>query len=466
MKLGEFLSQLTADDRNVREASEARDRALETFADACRRLDEDPRERQRINDSADLIDAEDALYQEALAALDRGDHARALPLLQRTAEAGIGESTWLLAGLLERLGQTAEAITWYQQAAADGDLRADAKFAELSSPRTLISWLLRSENSEAHPGVQPRASDYTQLEAASVIQVASAHNLNRAFPWLATRHLDISWATRTLEIESAAADSLRLLAVPHHGRCDSWPPRLLLLVEGRTEECMVRRLLSAYRAAGPIATSWIPSPAGGGLDFICSADRQLLNQVKTVKYLHRQLRNYHRAYGSAIATPLTSWQIETEPTASDIMTPLTSLTTLAPGTTVHHAIGQMLQSGADALLVCDEGHQVQGMVTLPDLARCIHDSRGALTIERIETVMQSPVAVELTASLSEVRCLIVHSGPTLIAVNSPTGTTVGGITFQEVLAHEQSSRDTYRTERTQNSRHALLLPPTEVCAPV
>jgi CBS domain-containing protein len=237
-------------------------------------------------------------------------------------------------------------------------------------------------------------------------------------------------------------------------------------VEGRTEECTVRRLLGEYGAAGPIATSWLSSPAGGGLDFICSADRQLLNQVKAVKYLHRQLRNYHRAYGSAIATPLTSWQIETEPTAGEIMTPLMSLTTLAPGTTVHHAIGQMLQSGADALLVCDEGHQVQGVVTLTDLARCIHDSRGVLTIARIETVMQSPVAVELTASFSEVRSLIADSGPTLIAVTSPTGATVGGITFQEVLAHEQSGRNTYRPERTQNSRYVLLQRPTGVCVPV
>jgi hypothetical protein len=109
---------------------------------------------------------------------------------------------------------------------------------------------------------------------------------------------------------------------------------------------------------------------------------------------------------------------------------------------------------------------VQGVVTLTDLARCIHDSRGAPTIERIETVMQAPVAVELTASFSKVRSLIAHWGPTLIAVTSPTGATVGDITFQEILAHEQSGRNTYRTVRTQNSRYALLQPPTGVCVPV
>jgi len=110
-------------------AAERREQILDEYAAACRRVDECARERQRIHDIVDLIEAEDALYDQAIAALDRGDHDQALPLLRRTAQAGIGEAAWLLAGLLEERGDRAEAITWYQQAADDGDPRADDKLA-------------------------------------------------------------------------------------------------------------------------------------------------------------------------------------------------------------------------------------------------------------------------------------------------------------------------------------------------
>jgi hypothetical protein len=101
-----------------------REQAHEEFAAACRRVDKDPRERQRIADIANLIDTEDAIYAQALSALGRGEHATALPLLQQAAEAGIGEAAWLLAGRLEEQGQTQESLTWYRRAAADGDPRA------------------------------------------------------------------------------------------------------------------------------------------------------------------------------------------------------------------------------------------------------------------------------------------------------------------------------------------------------
>ena len=102
----------------------SRDQASEEFAAACRRVDKDPRERQRIADIANLIDTEDAIYTQALSALGRGEQDTALPLLQQAAEAGIGEAAWLLAGWLEEQGRTQESLTWYRRAAADGDPRA------------------------------------------------------------------------------------------------------------------------------------------------------------------------------------------------------------------------------------------------------------------------------------------------------------------------------------------------------
>ena len=116
----------------------SRDQASEEFTAACRRVDQDPRERQRIADIANLIDTEDAIYTQALSALSRGEQDTALPLLQQAAEAGIGEAAWLLAGQLEEQGQAQESLTWYRRAAADGDPRAARRLAHPLARRAHI----------------------------------------------------------------------------------------------------------------------------------------------------------------------------------------------------------------------------------------------------------------------------------------------------------------------------------------
>jgi tetratricopeptide (TPR) repeat protein len=107
-------------------------RALEAFADTCRRFDLDRGERQRIRGLADLIDAEDARYEQALIALEEGDTADAEGLLRRAANAGIGEADYLLAQLLERRGKLREALEYYQRAHMEGDTRATVMLAYLA----------------------------------------------------------------------------------------------------------------------------------------------------------------------------------------------------------------------------------------------------------------------------------------------------------------------------------------------
>jgi hypothetical protein len=102
----------------------------EDFTLMCRRIDESPAEQQRIDDIADVLGAEEYLYDQALAAVGRGDRDTAAALLHRCAETGAGESAWLLAQLLEDAGSTREAMTWYRRARDEGDPRADEKLAE------------------------------------------------------------------------------------------------------------------------------------------------------------------------------------------------------------------------------------------------------------------------------------------------------------------------------------------------
>jgi hypothetical protein len=136
-----------------------RDQAREEFAAACRRIDKDPRERQRIADIANLIDTEDAIYTQALSAIGRGEQNTALPLLQQAAEAGIGEAAWLLAGRLEEQGRTQESLTWYRRAAADGDPHAARRILHPLAGRAHIDGY---QDASAVPGdaerpVRPRA---------------------------------------------------------------------------------------------------------------------------------------------------------------------------------------------------------------------------------------------------------------------------------------------------------------------
>ena len=122
----------------------------ETFLQACAELDASPAEKQRISDIADLLDAEEDLYQQALAAVDRGERDTAIPLLRRCAEAGTGESAWLLAQLLEDAGDTQEVMTWYQRARDEGDPRASGEPADcpilpvLLGPQDLVRALRRA----------------------------------------------------------------------------------------------------------------------------------------------------------------------------------------------------------------------------------------------------------------------------------------------------------------------------------
>jgi tetratricopeptide (TPR) repeat protein len=128
---------------------------VQDFAEACRRVDTDPREKQRIREITDLVDAEVALYGQAVAALGRSDHDTAVTLLRRAAEKSIGDSAWLLAVALDERGETAEAITWYRRAAQDGDSRAEAALAEAATPPDRVDRQLPRAVSESGGSTEP-----------------------------------------------------------------------------------------------------------------------------------------------------------------------------------------------------------------------------------------------------------------------------------------------------------------------
>lgn len=273
MSMYEMLHGLA---RSIKDEVPGTGQAARSFAEACEQADDDSFEQQRINDIADLLDAEEAIYDDALAALSRGDQDAALPLLRQCAEAGTGEAPWLLAQVLADLGYPGEAIIWYERAADDGDGRATSKLAEMRAPqnpgagaaddrpqpqpaiftshapapgKTLSGTPVRGDARTRPRAKAPEASDATDI--ALMVQRAAEGDV-RAWERLVDQYAGLIWGiTRQFRLaEGDAADVaqttwLRLLEhierIARPERVASW------LAATARNECL--RILAARRWA-------------------------------------------------------------------------------------------------------------------------------------------------------------------------------------------------------------------------
>jgi CBS domain-containing protein len=148
-----------------------------------------------------------------------------------------------------------------------------------------------------------------------------------------------------------------------------------------------------------------------------------------------------------------------ERTAADVMVPLGLAVKLTPATTVSEALEQVLQSSGPALPVF-EGTRAIGVATLADLARRIHDRHGLPMIEHVETLMRPPVMLETDTPLSVVRARIADEGAGLLLVIASSGETVGYITAESLLTVKPAGHQV-----TDQPRAPLLLPSTNVLVP-
>lgn len=426
--------------RNLTESDAAtpacRTQAAEEFAAACRRVDEDPREQQRISDIADLIDAEDALYAQALAALDRGDQDAALPLLERAAEVGTGEAAWLLAGLLEERGQVADALTWYQRAADDGDSRADDKLAELYPARQaqhpawglartmrLLGDLAETTSAEYDPH---RVAIAWRQRLASAVDAGWATNVVRAqVPperiWEITPAITMLNAWADLDISALQVAAYRRR---YQARAD-----LLLSCD-----CAGRDQLAEHNLARDLIRLWryVTEPVGD-----LHPDNVIL-----VEPLAARIIDYGAVDAGWLPRPEIPWwpapRLQREQAARNVMIPVESAAALTPASTVWEALERILQSGTQALPVQDGSGQV-GMVTLADLARRLQVAGGMRSIEWIETLIRPAIVVAMDAPVAAVRNAMVHSGTGLVVVTGPDGEVAGYVTAQALLTGEPAA---------------------------
>jgi CBS domain-containing protein len=441
------IEELIRDLASAGVAPAADDRqAAEAFAEACRQADEDLRERQRIRDINDLVDAEDTVYAQALAAVGRGDLESAEPLLRSSAEAGIGDAAWLLATVLERHGRAQDALSWYRRAAIDGDPRADDKIAGLHA---------RPEPAPAsEPDSGPRECFRVTADSiirATVIKTAPDHDHLDILPCLALP------ATLGVLADSALMpDALRMLcrlSVPaawqwhsdlavHYARMIPELPRMsdwILPLRPAWHPAHIDALLSAGMTAAAI-----PAVATSHWSDVARLMAALAEPGSGKPVL-----------AGVVAQACRPGTGTRELAAADMMLPLASVPAAAPGATLHEAMEQVLESGVRTLPVTEDA-DVVGVVTLADLAQAMHQARGLPSIQRVETLMQPPVTVPVDMPASAVMATAARSQAGLLVVTGPDGTPAGYLTPESLLTgmpgtvHDRESRPQSRS---------LLLPP-------
>jgi CBS domain-containing protein/TPR repeat protein len=437
--------------------------AREAYLRACRRLDENPAEQQRIDDIADLLEAEETLYAQARAAADRGDTATAIPLLRKCAEAGTGEAAWLLAQLLEETGDTAEAVIWYQHASDDGDDRADAKLAAL---RLLRSGPLagRAGSPQEH---LPAAPDQTALPLYLSRTSEMRTWAGRALLPAAAGHADQAQAVGVPGSDRGLLDWV-VLKAPHHGTAHGeglLDTGVVPVVFSCPDPDGLASIEDVYRAVSQArnglahGTSWVSARsvvklikmlrAGGpALAVECALPSLLVlwddpggpGRTRAVK--EWALRWLSEDYSRPCPANLARLRLYTEgrtearwaarePVVASVMLPPSEVPACSPGTTVAQALELLVQSGTQALPVC-EMTRVTGIVTLADLARHISGHQGVPSAtETIRALMRPAAIVPPSTPLSAIARAIADDG--IIVISGSGDQPDGYLTAESLL---------------------------------
>ena len=424
----------------------------EEFIRACRRVDEDPREQQRIDDIADLLDAEQALYAQAVAAASRGDTDTAVPLLRQCAETGTGEAAWLLAQLLEDAGETAEAMIWYQHARDDGDIRADEKLAALTARPCPYATLADSPQ-EHHAAATDQVAPVLLVSHNSELRTWTDRVLLSAAGH-ADQAADVSGSYRGL------LDWL-VLKAPHHGGApgERLNPSVVPVVFSCSDSDHLASIADVYRAVSEARnclvhdTSWVKARMVVKLTKMLRAREQALagewalpsllvlcaefgGHGKSQAVWRLDYEDYGRPCPANLGRLYAAGQREIrwparEPVVADVMLPHSEVPECSPDTTVIQALERLVQSGTQALPVC-ETTRVVGIVTLADLARYISDRQGAAPVtETVRALMRPATIVPPGTPLPAIAQAIANDG--IIVVSGSGDQPDGYLTAESVL---------------------------------
>jgi CBS domain-containing protein len=119
-----------------------------------------------------------------------------------------------------------------------------------------------------------------------------------------------------------------------------------------------------------------------------------------------------------------------EPVVANMMLPPSEVPECGPDTTVIEALERLVQSGTQALPVC-EMSRVVGIVTLADLARNISGRQGGLPAETVKALMRPATIVPPDTPLPTIAQALADNG--IIVVSGPAARPAGYLTAESVL---------------------------------
>lgn len=459
----------------------------EEFIRACRRVDDDPREQQRIDDIADLLEAEETLYAEARATADRGDIDTAVPLLRQCAEAGIGEAAWLLARLLEDIGNTSEAMIWYQRAHDDGDTRADQKLAALYAWPHLLASIAGSPQ-EDHAATATRTRHVGISHEHNSALISAAADLADPAPGFSTLlELLAGLVQRAPDPDNAPAESLLTASVllpvfsdPGSDHLASAADMWRAVGQARNylahdTTCLACLAHDSFRVKARLVKKLAKIEAlqavyARGLvhrDLKSANVRLAVGEPRVIDFYfgisrapgwRLYCKDYDRPCPANLGRYLAArWDTRLpvrEPIAADVMLPPSEVPECRPDTTLIEALERLVQSGAQALPVC-EMSRVAGIVTLADLARHINDHLGVPSAtETVKVLMRPATIVPADTPLSAIAQALADDG--IIVVSGSGERPVGYVTAESVLTQTPLASD----HPVGQDRPPLLIPGT------
>ncbi|MEV5409856.1 CBS domain-containing protein [Thermopolyspora sp. NPDC052614] len=370
----------------------------------------DPRERHRISDLADLLDAEDVLYEQAVAAMERGDLATAETLLRQCVRLGIPAAE----DLLEDVGQQRESEVHNE---ADQPAAASVHAAHLG-----VDEPHQVTDGELHQDSLLVSVDLTKIDirVPSVDRVAAtqhllvAHGPSSSEGWLRSMYPRRSGTSlfallqrrRCADLVMETDAGIVFADCKRYGDIHDNPYQIFFAVpmmcQGKTEAALrVARYFSCTsRMVGPL--EW-----------------NLLRDVVT------HTRHFASAQRSAAPARV----------AGDVLLPY-DIPALAPADRVGDAIEQMAAAHEQALPVYDDG-VVVGILTLIDgLDEALHDR--AL----VSDIMHRPVYVSIDDPIDLVRDRLIASSTGLL-VALKEGVVAGYITPITALAGHAEARQPF-----------------------
>lgn len=423
MNLDYWLARLAPGDTDGAEHAQA----LADYDALCREVDTDPREQQRIRDVAALIDADAALYTDALRAVENNELGTARVLLRRAADLGIGDAAEILLEIGESPAEEKPtnpvdppspdaAIT---EPATSDPVVLDSGLLMVPSTTGITAdqgaetflWEVKQTIQPPTPGVE-YLPDFSANLVADRLVTASLTDLKRAL----RHHLRALRRTEHLEVLRLNEPDVCQNSLGH------WHLAAHRLLYWQHRDRLARDI-------DPGSVSCFSNDVWTFFEDTINRDSGDFSAV----FRHNLAALWTLVLARPVSAPLLLGgrgivhRDAPAAVARDVMTPASEIPAIPKTLTVDAALGTVLRDDGSGTPVVD-GESIVGMITLADIGKVLHAAQGGAVTDAVGAHMREPVFVPVDTPVDVVRKVIDQSGTGLAAVLATDGQVAGYVT--------------------------------------